>query len=194
MCKYTFKWCFPCFGISRYLFSPLRDGYLFGYLNGDPLDSDTGINSKVWTRAGGEKKVVHPSEKNYRASCLRSFKRSAFTQGVISALSTQEAASPSSWLTAVVLQSLSHVQFFWNPMTAAHQAPLSMGFPRQEYWSGLPFPAPGDLPDPEMGPTSLASLLYCKQIFYRWATGDALIMPYKYTECLFGKAGVWGEG
>ena len=81
-----------------------------------------------------------------------------------------------------------------KPMTAAHQAPLSMGFPRQEYWSGLPFPPPGDLPDPEMGPTSLASLLYCKQIFYRWATGDALIMPYKYTECLFGKAGVWGEG
>ena len=35
-----------------------------------------------------------------------------------------------------------------NPGTVAHQAPLSMGFPRQEYWSGLPFPSPGDLPDP----------------------------------------------
>ena len=34
------------------------------------------------------------------------------------------------------------------PWTVAHQAPLSMGFPRQEYWSGLPFPPPGDLPDP----------------------------------------------
>ena len=34
------------------------------------------------------------------------------------------------------------------PWTAGHQAPLSMGFPRQEYWSGLPFPPPGDLPDP----------------------------------------------
>ena len=32
--------------------------------------------------------------------------------------------------------------------TVAHQAPLSMGFPRQEYWSGLPFPSPGDLPEP----------------------------------------------
>ena len=34
------------------------------------------------------------------------------------------------------------------PWTVAHQAPLSMGFSRQEYWNGLPFPSPGDLPDP----------------------------------------------
>ena len=38
--------------------------------------------------------------------------------------------------------------------TVAHQAPLSMGFSRQEYWSGLPFPAPGDLPNPEIKPVS----------------------------------------
>ena len=38
----------------------------------------------------------------------------------------------------------------------AHQAPLSMGFPRQEYWSGLPFPSPGDLPDPGIKPASPA--------------------------------------
>ena len=37
---------------------------------------------------------------------------------------------------------------FVTPQTVAHQAPLSMGFSRQEYWSGLPFPSPGDLPDP----------------------------------------------
>ena len=40
--------------------------------------------------------------------------------------------------------------------TVARQAPLSMGFPRQEYWSGLPFPPPGDLPDTEIDLTSLA--------------------------------------
>ena len=39
---------------------------------------------------------------------------------------------------------------FVTPLTIAHQAPLSMGFPRQEHWSGLPFPPPGDLPDPEI--------------------------------------------
>ena len=38
--------------------------------------------------------------------------------------------------------------------TVAHQAPLSMGFSRQEYWSGLPFPSPGDLPDPAIKPGS----------------------------------------
>ena len=42
----------------------------------------------------------------------------------------------------------SHVQLFANPWTEDRQAPMSMGFPRQEYWSGLPFPSPGDLPDP----------------------------------------------
>ena len=40
--------------------------------------------------------------------------------------------------------------------TVAHQVPLSMGFSRQEYWSGLPFPSPGDLPDPGIEPTSPA--------------------------------------
>ena len=46
---------------------------------------------------------------------------------------------------------------FVTPWTIAHQAPLSMEFPRQEYWSGLPFPSPGDLPDPG---TELLHLLY----------------------------------
>ena len=41
-----------------------------------------------------------------------------------------------------------------TPWTVAHQAPLSMGFSRQEYWSGLPFPSPGDLPDPGIKPGS----------------------------------------
>ena len=45
---------------------------------------------------------------------------------------------------------------FGTPQTVAHQAPLSMGFSRQEYWSMLPFPPPGDRPDPEIEPASLA--------------------------------------
>ena len=45
---------------------------------------------------------------------------------------------------------------FATPWTVAHQAPLSMGFPRQEYWSGVPLPSPGDLPDPGIEPASLA--------------------------------------
>ena len=43
-----------------------------------------------------------------------------------------------------------------TPQTVTHQAPLSMGFPKQEYWNGMPFPSPGDLPNPEIEPTSPA--------------------------------------
>jgi len=46
----------------------------------------------------------------------------------------------------------SHAQLFVTPRTSAHQAPLSMGFSRQGYWSGSPFPSPGDLPDPGLKP------------------------------------------
>ena len=50
-----------------------------------------------------------------------------------------------------------HVRIFLTPGTAAHQAPLSLGFPKQEYWSGLPFPSPGTLPD--LGPEPVSPAL-----------------------------------
>ena len=54
-----------------------------------------------------------------------------------------------------VLSCFNHVQLFATLWTVAHQAPLSMGFSRQEHWSGLPCPPPGALPDPGMEPGSL---------------------------------------
>ena len=48
------------------------------------------------------------------------------------------------------VKSLSHVRLFASPWTVAYQAPPSMGFSRQEYWSELPFPSPGGLPNPEI--------------------------------------------
>ena len=48
----------------------------------------------------------------------------------------------------------SHVQLFVTPWTVARQVPLSVGFSRQEYWSGLPCPPPGNLPDPGIEPGS----------------------------------------
>ena len=51
---------------------------------------------------------------------------------------------------------LSHVPLFATLWTVAHQAPPSMGFSRPEYWSGLPFSSPGDLPDPRIEPGSSA--------------------------------------
>ena len=54
------------------------------------------------------------------------------------------------------VKSLSRVKLFVTPWTVAYQAPLSMEFSRQEYWSGLPFPSPGDLPNPGIEPGSPA--------------------------------------
>ena len=53
-------------------------------------------------------------------------------------------------------QSLSRGRLFVTPWTIAYQAPLPTEFPRQEYWSGLPFPSPGDLPNPGIEPSSPA--------------------------------------
>ena len=57
----------------------------------------------------------------------------------------------------VVLSCFSHVRLFVTLRTVPHEAPLSMGFSRQEYWSGLPCPPPGDLPEPGMEPVFLVS-------------------------------------
>ena len=55
------------------------------------------------------------------------------------------------------VKSLSHVQLLATPWTVAYQASLFMGFSRQEYWNGLPFPSPGDLPHPGIEPRPPAS-------------------------------------
>ena len=55
-----------------------------------------------------------------------------------------------------MLSCFSHIRLYATPWTVARQAPLSMGFCRHEYWSGLPCPPPGDLPDPGIEPVSPA--------------------------------------
>ena len=64
-------------------------------------------------------------------------------------------------MTMCMLGHLSYVRLSTTPWTVAHQAPLSMGFSRQEYCSRQPFPPPGDLPDPSIEPSSLMSPAYC---------------------------------
>ena len=68
---------------------------------------------------------------------------------------------------------LSHVQLFMTPWIIAHQAPLSMGLPRQEYWSGLPFPTPGNLPDPGIEPALLVSPLLAGGFFTTVSPGKS---------------------
>ena len=69
----------------------------------------------------------------------------------------------STLLWCAVLRCFSHVQLFSTPWTVAFQALLSMGFSRQEYWSELPFPSPGDLPHPGFEP----GLVHCRPILYQ---------------------------
>ena len=64
-----------------------------------------------------------------------------------------------------VLSRFSRVRLFVTLCTAVFQAPLSMGFSRQEYWSGLPFPPPGDLPNPGIKPRSLTSPALAGEFF-----------------------------
>ena len=65
---------------------------------------------------------------------------------------------------------LTRVQLFETPWTLAHQAPPSMEFSRQEYWRGLPFSSPGDLPDPGIEPRSTCT---AGRLFTVWATREA---------------------
>ena len=88
------------------------------------------------------------------------------------------------YIKKVKVKVLSCVQLFVTPWTIAYQAPLSTGFSRQGYWSGLPFPSPGDLPNPGIearSPTSQAEALLseppgklnvCKNmVYFPWVIG-----------------------
>ena len=73
-----------------------------------------------------------------------------------------------------MLSHFSHVQLFAAPWTVARKAPLSMGFSRQEYWSVLLCPPPGDLPDPRSKPASLMSPALAGGFFTTSTTWEAL--------------------
>ena len=75
----------------------------------------------------------------------------------------------------------SHVQLFATPWTVAHQAFFSMAFPREEYQSGLPFPAPVELHDPRIKPVFLVSPVLADRFFTTVPPWETLVMIYYYT-------------
>ena len=79
----------------------------------------------------------------------------------------------------------SHVCLFVTPWTVDLQAPLSIAFSRQEYWSGLPCPSPGDLPNPGIEPASLMSSALAGRFFTTGATWEAIYMYFQILYCLF---------
>ena len=72
------------------------------------------------------------------------------------------------------LSRFSHIQLFATLCTVTHQAPLFMGFSRQKYWSGLPCPPPGDLPDPGIKCASMKSPALAVGFFTTSTTWEAL--------------------
>ena len=76
----------------------------------------------------------------------------------------------------IAVRSPSVVSDSLRPWTVAHQAPLSMGLSRQEYWSGLPFLTSGDLPDPGIEPTPFASPALAGRSFTSSATWEAMVI------------------
>jgi len=87
-----------------------------------------------------------------------------------------------SWKSNVCVQFLSCVLLFVTPWTVACQAPLSMGFSRQGYWSELPLPPPGDLPNPRIDSISSALQAYSSLLSHQGSSKYLL---------LGGKAGIW---
>ena len=85
--------------------------------------------------------------------------------------------APLELLLFVVVQFAQACPTLVTPWTVVCQGPLSMGFPRQEYWSSLPFPTPGDIPNSGIKPMSPTSLLHCRQILYHQATVSKSATP-----------------
>ena len=120
--------------------------------------------------------------------CLRLDPQGLIGKNLKSRVHAKEMMGPKQWKTtgfniecmvrecACLLSCFSRVQLCATPWTVAHQAPLSMGFSRQEYWSGLPCPPPGDLPIPGMEPVSLMSTALAGGFFTTSATREAHVV------------------
>ena len=106
---------------------------------------------KVWLETSRELNCI--PERNAHVLTPTLVNVSLFGNGVSGDL-TKDHKMRSSWIVCICISHFSCVQFFLTLWTVVHQAPLSMGFSRQEHWSGLPSPPPGALPDPEIEPTS----------------------------------------
>ena len=99
--------------------------------------------------------ILSPCLFNLYAGLIK-YKLESRLSGEMSIISDMQMTLPLWQKAKVKVKSLSRVRLFATLWTVAHQAPPSMGFPRQEYWSGLPFSSPEDLPDPGIKPVPLA--------------------------------------
>ena len=102
--------------------------------------------------------ILSPCLFNLYAGLIK-YKLESRLSGQMSVISDTKMTPPLRQKAKVKVKSLSRVWLFTTLWTVAYQHPPSMGFSRREYWSGLPFPSPGDLPDPEIEPALQADTL-----------------------------------
>ena len=116
---------------------------------------NTGVEVLALAGVGGGRRETQSREERSQMRDLLSLLHTLAWRGTGMAEAEGRSTSALAPL-AAVFQRLSHVRIFETPWTVARQAPLAMEFSRQEYWSGLPFPSLGDLPDQGIEPTSPA--------------------------------------
>ena len=97
-----------------------------------------------------------------------------------------------SCILASMLSCFSHIQLCVTPWTVAHQASLSVGFSRQEHWSGVPCPPPEDLPDPGIEPLSLTSPALAGRFFTTSTTWEGHSVPNR-SQFIKGVGGTLGR-
>ena len=130
--------------------------------------------SSVLGQPGGSS-VPHPTIRRPRASPQMTQVELIQGPGYTDEAPAQTRRFPSNQVRVCMLSRFSRVRFFAALWTVVHQAPLSMGFSRQEYWGGWPFPPPGDLPNPGIEPASLMSPALAGRFFTPSATWEALL-------------------
>ena len=119
---------------------------------------------KIYTQPPTCIQPIYRLEKHFHLTCIAIFILEKFASiatatflilGCLCCFPVAEGISAVFWAVSIAeVKLLSRVQLFAIPLTVAYQVPPSMAFSRQEYWSGLPFPSPGDLPDPGNKPRS----------------------------------------
>ena len=153
---------------------------------GDPLKKETAIYTSIlawripWTEEPGrlQSMGVGRGHKKLHMTERLHFILATPLPLQSSHLERPERLSPSLKFSVVAVQSLSRVRLFATLWTVAFQAPLSMGLSRQEYWSGLPFPSPGDLPNQGIEPGSPA--LQADPLSHQGSTYVSLGRHYKH--------------
>ena len=104
-------------------------------------------NKAWWSNRGNDNPLQY--------ACLENFMDRGAWQAIVHRFAKSWTWQTNTHSCACMLSCSSRVWLFVTLRTATHQAPLSMWFSRQEYWSGVPFPSPGHLPDPGIEPVSL---------------------------------------